>query len=117
MPGSRGDCGSCPSPYHFASLVRTSRPVGLDPFWLAMSSSGRSVRGWRHAVLTRSRTMRITGSAPRSFLAILVLALATLLAAPSARAGVRVVDNRYKLVTVVKDSVFAGVRSEERRVG
>ncbi|HEY0478021.1 MAG TPA: SMP-30/gluconolactonase/LRE family protein [Kofleriaceae bacterium] len=40
--------------------------------------------------------------------AILVLTVIHAAAAPPARAGVRVVDGHYKLVTVVKDTAFAG---------
>ena len=52
--------------------------------------------------------MRITAMARRSLQAILVLTVIHATAAPPARAGVRVVDGHYKLVTVVKDTAFAG---------
>jgi len=52
--------------------------------------------------------MRITAMARRSLQAILVLTVVHAFA-PAARAGVRVVDGRYKLVTIVKDTAFAGV--------
>jgi sugar lactone lactonase YvrE len=54
--------------------------------------------------------MRITVVARRSLQAILMLTAICAVYAfePTARAGVRVVDGRYKLVTVVKDTTFAG---------
>jgi sugar lactone lactonase YvrE len=53
--------------------------------------------------------MRITGTARRSLLAILVLTALQAAAPGNARAGVRVIDGHYKLATVVKDTAFAGV--------
>jgi sugar lactone lactonase YvrE len=53
--------------------------------------------------------MRIMATARRSLQPILMLSALTAVAPRAARAGVHVVDGRYKVTTVVKDSVFAGV--------
>jgi sugar lactone lactonase YvrE len=52
--------------------------------------------------------MWITGTATRGLQAILVLAALHAAVAP-ARAGVRVIDGRYKLQTLVKDTAMSGV--------
>lgn len=53
--------------------------------------------------------MQITAVARRLSQVILVLIAIHAFAAGTARAGVRVVDGRYRLTTVVKDTPFAGV--------
>jgi sugar lactone lactonase YvrE len=53
--------------------------------------------------------MRIMATARRSLQTILMLFALTAVAPRAAQAGVHVVDGRYKVTTVVKDSVFAGV--------
>lgn len=53
--------------------------------------------------------MRIRATAGRSLQTILLLTALIAIAPRGARAGVHVVDGRYKLTTVVKDSAFAGV--------